>query len=366
MIAQNTRIGIVGAGTTGTYLTYLLAKKGYQVDLFEKYPAPRTDGCGILLISPGMQAIHQGNPELCYQLIEKGVPAKTFEFRNLKDEVVKQEQVEYEEKEIPGILIHRKAILESILAYLPEYCLHCNACFSHLEQTEDKVIAYFEDGSHWEGDLLIGCDGIYSKLRNFVVPDVKLCYLGNIIWRGIVKEDEFCQDGRFLLYVRSSGIYASFFDIGHGYTHWGFFLEKDQEESECNLPRPHNIGIPDQELAKVPETGRKIIESTPNDQIVCNFSYDIDPIPQLYHGNVLLIGDAAHAKSPSRGRGMTSGFEDALALSRYLEEGETINEALAKFQAERLPIVHEYQRTSREISPKTERKSREKNASKSG
>ncbi|NES90206.1 NAD(P)/FAD-dependent oxidoreductase, partial [Okeania sp. SIO2B9] len=131
MIAQNTRIGIVGAGTTGTYLTYLLAKKGYQVDLFEKYPAPRTDGCGILLISPGMQAIHQGNPELCYQLIEKGVPAKTFEFRNFKDEVVKQEQVEYEEKEIPGILIHRKAILESILAYLPEYCLHCNACFSH-------------------------------------------------------------------------------------------------------------------------------------------------------------------------------------------------------------------------------------------
>ncbi|MEM1171559.1 MAG: FAD-dependent monooxygenase [Cyanobacteria bacterium P01_H01_bin.35] len=361
MITKNTRIGIVAAGTTGTYLTYLLAKKGYKVDLFEKSFAPHTDGCGILLISPGMQAVHQGNPELCYQLIEKGMPAKTFEFPNFKDEVVNREQPEYEEKGIPGILIHCKAILESILTYLPQYCLHCNASFSHLEQIEDKVIAYFKDGSQWEGDLLIGSDGIYSKLRNFVVPDAQLSYLGDVVWRAIVKEDEFCQDGLFLFYIRSRGIYSNFFDIGHGYTHWGFFLEKDQEESEFNLSRPHNVGMSSQELEKIPEAARKVIESTPNDQIVCNFSYDIDPIPQFYDGNVLLIGDAAHAKSPSLARAMTSGFEDALALSRYLEEGETIYKALAKFQVERLPIVHEYQLTSREISRKTGRKSKQKN-----
>jgi 2-polyprenyl-6-methoxyphenol hydroxylase-like FAD-dependent oxidoreductase len=161
-----------------------------------------------------------------------------------------------------------------------------------------------------------------------------------------------------VVYFRGRGIYTNFFDIGHGYTHWGFFIEKDQEDSEFHLPRPHDVGIPPQELAKVPEAARKVIESTPNNQIICNFSYDIDPIPQLYHGNVLLVGDAAHAKSPTRARGMTSGFEDALALSRHLEESETISQALAEFQAERLPIVHEYQRTSREISRKIGRRSK--------
>ncbi|MEG4037438.1 FAD-dependent monooxygenase [Microcoleus sp. w1-18aA5] len=93
-----------------------------------------------------------------------------------------------------------------------------------------------------------------------------------------------------------------------------------------------------------------MIESTPLENIVCRYSYDIDPLPQLYDGRVILIGDAAHAKSPTRARGMTSGWEDGLSLSRHLMSSANIAEALANFQAERLPIVHEYQRTSREIS----------------
>jgi salicylate hydroxylase len=65
-----------------------------------------------------------------------------------------------------------------------------------------------------------------------------------------------------------------------------------------------------------------------------------------------LLGDAAHAKSPSRARGMTSGFEDALVLTRHLTSTPDIDQMLTAFQAERMPIVHEYQRTSREISRK--------------
>ncbi|MGK7932015.1 MAG: FAD-dependent monooxygenase [Microcystaceae cyanobacterium] len=360
MVKQNSRIGIIGAGTSGVYLAYLLLKQGYQVDIFEKSPTPRTDGCGILLVASGMEALRQGNPDLCYQLIQAGAPVQTFEFRNLKGGIASQERVEYEADEIPGMLIHRKAILEALLSYLPSNCLHLNTAFSHLTQTEEQVTAHFQDGTAWQGDLLIGSDGIYSKVRNFIIPNLELSYLGDIVWRGIVKDDQFCADGLFVVYIRGRGIYTNFFDIGHGYTHWGFFIEKEQEESEYSLPRPHDVGIPPQELAKVPDAARKVIEATPYEDIVCNFSYDLDPIPQLYQGRVLLIGDAAHAKSPTRARGMTSGFEDALALSRYLKESKTVPEALAGFQAERLPIVHEYQRTSREISRKTGRKRKQK------
>ncbi len=352
MVTTHPRIGIIGAGTTGVYLTSLLAEKGYHVDLFEKSEHPRTDGCGILLISSGMNALAQGNPRLCHRLISLGAPVKTFEFRNLKGKVGNRETVEYEEGELPGMLIHRKAILETLLQELPPECLHLNAKFSQLSQTEKEVTVQFEDGRVWQGDLLIGCDGIYSKVRNYVVPDVKLCYLGDIVWRGIVQEDEFCSDGLFVVYFRGRGIYANFFDIGHGYTHWGFFIEKEQEKDEYQRPSPYDIGIPPQELAKLPDAPRKVIESTPLDQMVCNFSYDIDPIPQLYHGRVLLMGDAAHAKSPTRARGMTSGFEDAVRFVYHLENALSIETALAEFQAERLPIVHKYQQTSREMSQK--------------
>jgi 2-polyprenyl-6-methoxyphenol hydroxylase-like FAD-dependent oxidoreductase len=352
MVASNCRIGIIGAGTTGVYLASLLSKQGLQVDLFEKAPYPRTDGCGILLVQAGMEALHQGNPEICKAIINAGSPVKLFEFRNLRGIAFSSEAVSYADHELPGMLVHRKPILEALLDTVPPDCLHYGAELESVTQNADGVVAHFKDGQQWAGDLLIGADGIVSKVRNFVVPGVSLCYLGDLVWRGVVDDQIFCPEGTFLVYARGRGIYANFFDIGNGRTHWGFFIEKDQLDAEKGALLPQDDVIPPKELAKLPDDARAIIEATPQQAIVSRYSYDIDPLLQLYSGRILLIGDAAHAKSPSRARGMTSGFEDALALSRHLSASTDIDEMLAAFQAERMPIVHEYQRTSREISRK--------------
>lgn len=352
MVSLNCRVGIIGAGTSGIYLASLLTEQGYQVDVFEKATEPRTDGCGILLVSSGMKALHRGNPQLCQKIINSGVPVKNFEFRNLRGGVASSESVTYEENELPGMLVHRKAILEALLETLPAECLHLNAQFRSATQSERGITVNFSDGSQWQGDILIGADGIYSKVREFVVPGVELCYLGDVVWRGVVANQSLCKEGQFIVYMRGRGIYANFFDLGGGYTHWGFFIEREQDDAEEGLPRPHNTAIPLKELAKLPDESRAVIESTPTEQIVCNFSYDIEPLPRLHQGRILLIGDAAHAKSPTRARGMTAGFEDALALSWYLASSANIEEAVQGFEAERMPIVHEYQRTSREISRK--------------
>lgn len=356
MIPLNCHIGIIGAGTTGVYLGSLLARQGFQVDLFEKAAYPRTDGCGILLVQAGMKALNQGNPEICKRIINSGDPVRRFEFRNLRGGVISSEPVTYEENELPGMLVHRKAILEALLDGLPSDCLHFGAELESITQTGDRVIANFRDGRHWEGDLLIGADGIVSKVRKFVVPGIELYYLGDLVWRGVVPDDKFCPEGNFIVYTRGRGIYANFFQIGEGRTHWGFFIEKDQDKSEIGALQPHDTSIPAKELAKLPEEARAVIESTPPEQIVCRYSYDIEPLPQIYQGRILLIGDAAHAKSSTRARGMASGWEDALLLSHHLTSSTDIPEALENFQTERLPIVHEYQRSSRELSQKIGRR----------
>ncbi|NJP11857.1 MAG: NAD(P)-binding protein [Leptolyngbyaceae cyanobacterium RU_5_1] len=352
MISSNCRIGIVGAGTSGVYLAKLLIQQGFQVAVFEKAPHPRTEGCGIFLVQAGMKALDRGNPEICKRIIHSGVPVRLFEFRNLRGGVISSEPVGYAENELPGILVHRKAILEALLDTLPPDCVHGNAELKSVTQTDSGVMAHFKDGRQWEGDLLVGADGILSNVRQSVVPGVQLSYLGDLVWRGVVPDQTFCPDGAFIVYARGRGVYANFFDIGGDRTHWGFFIEKDQDTFERGALRPHDPSIPRKELAKLPAAARAIIESTPPEQIVSRYSYDIDPLPHLYHGRVVLIGDAAHAKSPTRARGMTAGFEDALSLAQYLTSSANVDAALAAFEAERLPIVHEYQRTSREMSMK--------------
>lgn len=357
MDASNCRVGIIGAGTSGIYLANLLIQRGYTVDVFEKAAQPRTAGCGILLVSSGLEAIQKGNPQLCQQLLTAGSPARKFEFRNLRGDVAKSDTATLPDNGLPGVLIHRSTILETLLSHIPPEILHLNAHFETVNQTDEGVVAHFKDGSTWEGDLLVGSDGIFSKVRECVISDADvLSYLGDLVWRGVVPDDTFCQEGDFIVYMRGRGIYANFFDLGQGRTHWGFFLEKGQDSTENGKPRPQETAIPLHELEKLPEDARSIIQSTPLDHIVTNFSYDIDQLPQMYQGRVVLVGDAAHAKSPSQAKGMTSGFEDVLALAKHLNQSSTVDAALAGFQAERMPIVHEYQRKSREVSRKIGRR----------
>lgn len=358
---RHLKVGIVGAGSSGIYLASLLAQQGHDVTLFEQSPQPKAEGCGILLISSGMEALFNGNPQICNAILQTAIPARTYEFRNLKDTIVNvyDASESTDDTELPSVLVHRGDILNALLAHFPPDCLRTNAKLQSITQTDTTVTAHFADGNDWTGDVLVGADGIFSTVRDYVQPGVQPNYLGDIVWRGITADNLFCTNGNFKVYIRSRGIYANFFDLGHGQTHWGFFIEKDQAPDEIGHSRPHDIAIPRQELAKLPHAARKIIESTPDNEIKCRFSYDIDPLPQIHQGRIILIGDAAHAKSPSRARGMTAGLEDAIALARHLAANLTVPQMLSAFEAERLPIDHEYQRSSRAISIKTRSQSHE-------
>jgi 2-polyprenyl-6-methoxyphenol hydroxylase-like FAD-dependent oxidoreductase len=350
MVSANSRIGIIGAGTSGTFLASLLARQGFSVDLFERTAQPRTEGCGILIVQAGMIALQQGDPEICQRIVQAGDQVTKFEFRNLLGGVISSETVTLEPDELPGMLIHRKAILEVLLDAVPATCLHGNAELTTITQTPSGVTAHFKDGRQWSGDLLIGADGILSAVREAVVPGVQPFYLGDLVWRGVTIDPTFCPPGNFIVYTRGRGIYANFFHIGEGRTHWGFFVEREQPPTERGKLRPLDATLPLSELAKLPADASETIAGTPPEQVICRYSCDIDRLPQLYQGRVLLIGDAGHAKSSTRARGMTSGWEDGLALSRHLATAADIPTALAEYQTERLPIVHEYQRTSREQS----------------
>lgn len=65
-----------------------------------------------------------------------------------------------------------------------------------------------------------------------------------------------------------------------------------------------------------------------------------------HHENMVLLGDAAHTAHFSIGSGTKLAFEDAIALRAALDLGGTIPNALARYEAERRPVVDSIQRAA--------------------
>ncbi|WP_405590399.1 bifunctional salicylyl-CoA 5-hydroxylase/oxidoreductase [Streptomyces sp. NBC_01092] len=65
------------------------------------------------------------------------------------------------------------------------------------------------------------------------------------------------------------------------------------------------------------------------------------------HGNIVLLGDAAHTAHFSIGSGTKLAVEDALALAACLEEQPSLEQALAAYEEERKPVVASTQRAAR-------------------
>lgn len=67
--------------------------------------------------------------------------------------------------------IHRAAFLEELVALVPEENVSFGKRFLTVEETSDGVRLRFEDGGEAEASAAVGCDGVKSNIRRFVLGD---------------------------------------------------------------------------------------------------------------------------------------------------------------------------------------------------
>jgi 2-polyprenyl-6-methoxyphenol hydroxylase-like FAD-dependent oxidoreductase len=90
-----------------------------------------------------------------------------------------------------------------------------------------------------------------------------------------------------------------------------------------------------------------VIDAAPEDAILRNDVYYLEPLPRWSRDRIVLLGDAAHATTPGVGQGAAQAIEDAVVLADRLGAGADVTAALHEYESVRRPRAKRVLKLSR-------------------
>jgi len=251
-----------------------------------------------------------------------------------------------------GVAVHRASLLRELLVPLPDEVLHVNKKLTSLSETQDGVFVTFSDGAVEHFDAVIGADGIFGFVRNYVLQDTDNKYgpspaefwdsralvpIGKA--RAIIGDTHFsadevdCQhgwigDGAFLLYDVLENRTMSQIVISA--------IENDPPRGHDERKRPLTRGFLEGALKNWLDgpIAKRIIDLTldqPDPQRYSEWEHKVTPT--YVNGRVCIAGDAAHAMTPWQAAGAGQAMEDAMILGALLGKVKNSGEINAAFKA---------------------------------
>ncbi|MGO4144413.1 FAD-dependent oxidoreductase [Paenarthrobacter sp. YAF11_1] len=213
---------------------------------------------------------------------------------------------------------------------------------TEVEEMPDGVRAGFHDGTTAHGDIVVGADGLHSRVRTLIYPEspeprnIPLLNTGGIVPAGVLPPGLLDVEAGRMKMVFGKRCFYCYMQDPDGRTWW--FANPLQRTSED--PATLDAEARKAWLTKLVGGDRTIMAAiiTATDDIIRPYTTsDFPSIPRWQRGRLVLVGDAAHAASPSSGQGASMAIEDAVTLGRSLQglESVSIPEALARYENER-------------------------------
>jgi 2-polyprenyl-6-methoxyphenol hydroxylase-like FAD-dependent oxidoreductase len=361
---------IIGAGIGGLTAALSLHAAGIDVEVFETVRDIKPLGQGINLQPNGVREFTELG--LAEGLAATAIETSTLSYYNKLGQLIWTEprglRAGYK---WPQYSIHRGDLQAVLLAALRERAgegsLHLGFHLDSFDQDEKEVRAHFIDRENqksagaFKGDVLIGADGINSRVRRILHPNEgPPVDSGRVQWRGSVIADPFLdgrtqvmighREQRTVIYPMSKKIAAT----GKSQINWltvlgGQWNLDKQEVWDRRVPKERFFApFADWNFGWIDVAG--LIEQTTD--IYEHPKVDRDALPKWSFGRVTLLGDAAHPMRPIGSQAGTQAIIDARVLAKALAASPLDSaRALVDYEKDRLPVVTEVMLRNREYGP---------------
>jgi 2-polyprenyl-6-methoxyphenol hydroxylase-like FAD-dependent oxidoreductase len=230
-----------------------------------------------------------------------------------------------------SIAIHRDALQQVLLEAASGARLTLGMTVEGINDGGSAAQVTFSDGSVADYDVVAVAEGIRSTTRTTVFGPVKPRQTGQMYWRTAVPG--LLVD--MLTMVADKDRFVSIMPLGRGQTYIAV------QTRSAPIPVEPGVRIASMRTATDGIAGPvpAVIDAIQSDEdVFVGPAEDVDDI-HWRESRVVLIGDAAHALSPSFGQGANLAFEDAYVLAEELAFTDGVDAALDAFVARREPRV---------------------------
>jgi 6-hydroxynicotinate 3-monooxygenase len=316
------RIAVIGAGLGGTVAAVLMQRAGFDVRVYEQANGLERIGAGINLDPHAMRIMRHIGVE--QRLLQIGLPSATRSAREWDTGRVTYDVPVATYPEQYGAChfsIHRGDLQKVLVSAVAPGTLELGKRLSWIGESGDAVKISFADGSSTEADLVIGADGINSRIREVLLAPERPRYMGKVAYRavfptallgGLELDDhvKWWGEERVVVAYKLTRARDEFYVMAS--------LPEPEWGADDYTPGQADLAHVRRSFADFHSDVRRILDASPS---MTRFAVlEREPLPFWSRGRIAMLGDACHPMAHHMAQGAAMAYEDAVILTRCLQQ----------------------------------------------
>jgi 2-polyprenyl-6-methoxyphenol hydroxylase-like FAD-dependent oxidoreductase len=327
------KVLIIGGGIGGLSLGIALRRAGIDAEIIELQKEFNVYGVGIIQLGNAIRAldaigvaeetIKRGSPygmvKLCapngFQFAETGTPPMT-RFNIIHNGISRR---------ILHDVLYEAAVENGVT-------FRMGLSVSEIKNEETNAAVKFTDGTERVYQLVVGADGIYSKVRSLVFGNYEAKYIGSSVWRYPFKRPAELETAYMFFGKKTKvGLIPMTNDTIY------IFIVAAEGGDNPFIPQEEFIPRMKAHLAEYPVklVADRIEEITDAAKAVYSPLKTLMMPAPWYKNRVVMIGDAVHATIPQLGSGAALAIEDAVVLAEEIKKDLRVEQALENYMKRR-------------------------------